>query len=555
MGTWTLVDNWAYWDYFTDVTGMVSYNPGYKGAPGILLWIACHGAELRGAKVKYYDYFPPVGTSKSFSNSNRSGDLVVFEEHLYMGVDERIFRLPIAGEPELPHDWQEVYDFDLYASDPLAHKGYITKFATYFGYETLIALVRQPFGTDSPNVWIFSSNNVTNWTQEFNGHDDWPLAGTCYYCAQHGLVFGPDNKFYALVQVEDYPSGGDDTAVLMIRDDDGAWHHANREWVNMTGHGLVADYYDVYALIDETPSTPLAKTFAIYSYVTGLREYESPDAGQCFNSGHYFYGNMFVGGGDHTLDYNARTYKKNGSWDYDGGGSGHLTCGWQVMAEHHRDGLLYAAGGSRLYRRSDENIYWLTFPKPALGKKLDVSREDGSRVHIAGMLSSGSPLGMVVPRSLDNVGVFYDGSSGSPYGVVSEHDDHDDIYLFGTIDGSPIQRISSGSPMGGVGSEFSGQICRNVLVHELAAGSPVALTSDGEAWESDDRGISFHKQGDIGFDPLGADREPEDTIWTGRFGISGSAVMKLSEDTGQSFGKRDTNLPTTNYVSDVVIEP
>lgn len=190
------------------------------------------------------------------------------------------------------------------------------------------------------------------------------------------------------------------------------------------------------------------------------------------------------------------------------------------------------------------------------GKSLDVSKEDGSRVHIAMMTSGSAPLALMVPAELNSIEKLYPSlaaaSSGSVFGIVSEYQNHDEILFFGKIDGAPIQRTQNTYEFGSSGSNFIAQTCRNVLVAANASGSPLALTSGAEVWESTVFN-RWHKQGNLSFDPLGADRYPGHFLCMGRYGTSGSPTVEMSWDFGVSREQRDTYLPSGAFVSDMEI--
>jgi len=550
----------------THMTGMVAYAGDFDTKR---LWFVTH-TTLGNAYVWYYDYgdFPLV--IKTFSGSPETGDMIVFKDELYVEIGSKIYKYTLGSRPF--YAFEEVKDFG---------SGHVRTFGKTSGDGVLVAALETSGGIE-----LYSTTNGSDWTLEWDD-DDWVTwqesqwgEAKCHSYRCRGIAVHPYGYWlYALMEFQadagaETPPSWDYACDLIGRSVDGDWGIdgspatvEDLKWLEEMSGSAGQDPFKMY--FGTAPFYGLGQIGHIYSAVgdgTYVTEYTA-GANNTIRDFYYFYGKVFACGAcGASLSTSGEAYKKNGAWASETACSmaGELRIGidggMTHLCENPHDGALYcgASGddaGTVLYKREPDEEFAISIPSKVAGRALDVSKEDGTRIHIAGLNASSNPLAIMVPSSMDAITTLDEGTSGSPMGIVSEWDDHDDVYFYGTIDGSPIRRSTSGSTFANAGSEFSGQICRNVLVHELAAGSPVALTSDGEAWESDDRAVSFHKQGDIGFDPLGADREPEDTIWTGRFGISGSAVMKLSEDTGQSFSKRDTNLPTTNYVSDVVIEP
>lgn len=559
---WTLVDNWTGHPYYTDVTGMLTFKPDWPGGREHMLWVACHGADLVGAKIRYLDKFgAPTGVSTNFSSSNRSGDLIIFKEHVYVGVDERVFRLNDGVYYDYVHHWEEVHDFDIYPPDELAQKGYVTDFEKTYDGGTLIALVLQPYGTDSPNVWIYSTTDASTWSLEFDGRNDWPLPdypgdpGECFYASQHGLAISPDNKIYALIHVYDYPNLGESTAVLLVRSDDGTWNKAGLEWSLVTapyghvGHGLGNDYYQVFASIDEG-----AGVFAIHNCTNNDREYQAPVNLSCFNNFYYYYGNVFAVGGRHNNNYEAYVYRRTDSgWQTDPvggpGGIGHIDCGWQALSEYRYDGELYAAGGHYLYKRTSVCDWSITIGS-ATGA-LDVGTETGSRIHVGlttGLGAVQKATVLLIPSTLESVGVaFRNTVSGNiVFGVISEYNREDTVCLYGTISGVPIARtLDYCRTWSGWGYEFQGDVCRKLLRNDIYYLDDIALTDVNEAWHVTVPGLKSSGfslvSSNIGLDdgPRGAARSI-DTVLVG--------ANEFNSNPGESFVRSFNGVVTvSNY--------
>jgi len=201
---------------------------------------------------------------------------------------------------------------------------------------------------------------------------------------------------------------------------------------------------------------------------------------------------------------------------------------------------------------TDWEICWL-FGRGRTADCLDVDTQDASLVRIGAHSGSGFlPTAFEITSDLDHCHAVYEGSSGSVMGIQTEYGDKQHVYFYGWIDGSPIRRALDGVTFSSSGSEFISQVCRNVLVAVNASGSPIALTSAAEVWES----VVFnqwHKHGDLSFDPLGADRHPGYFLCMGRYETSGSPIVEMSWDFGVSREQRDMYLPSGAFVSDMAI--
>lgn len=210
----------------------------------------------------------------------------------------------------------------------------------------------------------------------------------------------------------------------------------------------------------------------------------------------------------------------------------------------------------RAYRLDDAEDWSLCLTARSKANSLDVSKEDGSRVHVACRRGVGDPLAIMVSSDLDRIEQLYPSSaassSGVPYGIVSEHGDHGQILFFGWIDGSAIQRTINTYEFQSSGSPFF-QGCMNVLVAANASGSPLAFLFNREVWESD-YFDEWHKQGNLLFRPLGGDRYPGPFYSMGSYDTSGSPMVEMSWDFGVSREQRDTYLPSGVFVSDMKIQ-
>ena len=545
----------------TNMTGIAAYG----GDLDKQLWFVTHRSAGGNAYVWHYDWgdFPLV--AKTWAGQSDSGDMIVFRDDLYVEIDSKIYRYILGSAPF--YDFEETEDFG---------SGHIRAFGKTSGDGVLVAALETGGGIE-----LYSSTNGNDWTLEWDDDDweAWQIANwgevKCHSYRCRGIAVHPYGYWlYALMEFQadagaDTPPSWDYACDLIGRSLTGVWGIdgdpatvEDLKWLEEMSGGAGQDSSKMY--FGTAPFFGLGQIGHIYSAVgdgTYVTEY-TLGANNTIRDFYHFYGKMFACGAcGASLSYDGDIYKKNGAWDSETacGVTGELRSGVEggmvQLCENPYDGALYCGAITSLYKREPDEEWAIAIPSRIAGRALDVSKEDGTRVHIAGLNASSKPLAVLVPSSMDGVATLDEGTSGSPMGIVSEWDDHDDVYFYGTIDGAPIRRSTSGSEFANAGSEFSGQICRNVLVHEQAAGSPMALTSDGEAWKSDDRAINWHKQGDIGFDPLGADREPQAVIWSGRFDISGSAIMKRSPDTGENFETRDGGLPAGNYVSDVAIEP
>lgn len=203
---------------------------------------------------------------------------------------------------------------------------------------------------------------------------------------------------------------------------------------------------------------------------------------------------------------------------------------------------------------TDWEICWL-IGRGRTANCLDVDTEDASLVRVGAHSGSGFgslPTAFEITSDLDHCHAVYEGSSGSVMGIQTEYGDKQHVYFYGFIDGSPIQRAQDGLAFSSSGSEFISQMCRNVLVAANASGSPIALTSGAEVWESAVFN-RWHKHGNLSFDPLGADRYPGHFLCMGRYETSGSPTVEMSWDFGVSREQRDTYLPSGVFVSDMAI--
>lgn len=219
------------------------------------------------------------------------------------------------------------------------------------------------------------------------------------------------------------------------------------------------------------------------------------------------------------------------------------------FTEYYDDGDVY---------RLDDAEDWSICLRGPYARALDVSQQDGTKIHIAAMGTADKPMAFAVPSTMNYVEQLYPNpsnitSTGIACGIISEFYDHDKVYFFGKIDGFPIQYAINDYVFSGIGIEFQSDICRNALRKKFQSNVIIAVTdNNGQAWQQNG-GIGFNLVGQVGFDPLGAARQLDELIVGALLTGNPGDIMERSVNVAVTWTDFDVGLFNNYQISDAVI--